>query len=273
MHSFDRMDPDNLNLYNDKAYKVIDADNLIDLGLYEEKKQKNGKVRKVKMKGNLKQKIIITFSRKAMEYQRAIRNRQIERAKKLLKDIDPETFKKGPNDVTRFIKRTSKGKDGEAASDKYMLDMDKIAEEEKYDGFYAVATNLDDDVSTILEISGGRYKIENCFRLMKTNFSSRPVYHRLRPRIKAHFMICYTALLIYRLLEKKMNETGEHFTTDNIIETLQNMNVANVGDAYYMATYTGSKALTALNTIIPLDLDRKNYLPKDLNKKIRNISK
>lgn len=230
-------------------------------------------MRKVKVKGNLEQKIIITFSRKAMEYQRAVRNRQVSRAKQLLKDIDPEKFKKGPNDVTRFIKRTSKGKDGENASDKYMLDKEKIAEEEKYDGFYAVATNLDDDAKTILEINAGRYRIEDCFRIMKTNFSGHPVYHRIAPRIKAHFMICYTALLIYRLLEKKMNETGEHFTTCNIIETLQNMNVANVGDMYYMATYTGSKALTALNTIIPLDLDRKNYLPKDLNKKIKNISK
>ena len=138
---------------------------------------------------------------------------------------------------------------------------------------YAIATNLDDDAKTIVEISAQRHRIEDCFRVMKTNFSGRPVYHRNKGRITAHFMICYTALLIYRLLEKKMDDAGEHFTTDNIIETLKNMNVANVQDMYYMATYTGSRALTAINGLYPLDLDRKNYLPKELNKKIKKISK
>ena len=123
-----------------RAYKTVPADNLLDLGLYEEKLCNNGKIRQVKAKGILKQNLVITFSRKAMEYQRFIRNRQIERARKLLKDIDPETYKKGPHDVTRFIKRVSKGKSGEKASDRYFLDEDLIREEEKYDGFYVIAT-------------------------------------------------------------------------------------------------------------------------------------
>ena len=273
MQSFDHKDPENRNLYEDKAYKIVNADNLVDLDMYEEKKYKNGKVKQVKVKGLLKQKLVITFSRKMMEYQRYIRSRQVARAEALLKNLDPETYKKGPHDVTRFIRRTSKGKSGEKAVDQYSIDRDLIAEEEKYDGFYAIATNLDDDVKTIVEISAQRHRIEDCFRVMKTNFSGRPVYHHNRERIKAHFMICYTALLIYRLLERKLNDSGEHLTIENIIETLQNMNVANVQDMYYMATYTGSKALTAINGIIPLDLDRKNYLPKELNKKIRKISK
>lgn len=273
MFSFDRKDQVNRSLYEDKAYKIVDADNLIDLDLYEEKRYKNGKVKQVKAKGILKQKLVITFSRKMMEYQRYIRNRQIQRAEALLKNLDPETYKKGPHDVTRFIKRTSKGKAGEKAVDRYAIDRQLIAEEEKYDGFYAIATNLDDDAQTIVDISARRHRIEDCFRVMKTNFSGRPVYHHNEERIRAHFMICYTALLIYRLLEKLLDDNGEHFTVENIIETLQNMNVANVQDMYYMATYTGSKALTAINGIFPLDLDRKNYLPKELNKKIKKISK
>lgn len=273
MLSFDHKDPENRNLYEDQIYKIVNADNLVDLGLYEEKQYKNGNTRQVKVKGVLKQKLVITFSRKMMQYQRYIRNRQIERAKELLKNLDPETYKKGPHDVTRFIKRTSKGKAGEKAVDLYEIDNSIIAEEEKYDGFYAIATNLDDDAKTIIDISSKRHRIEDCFRVMKTNFSGRPIYHHNRERITAHFMICYTALLIYRLLEKKLDDADEHFTTANIIETLKNMNVANVQDMYYMATYTGSKALTAINGIYPLDLDRKNYLPKELNKKIKKISK
>lgn len=219
--------PSNKSFYNDKAYKIINADCAFDVGLYEEKTLKNGKTRKVKSKVLLNQKIIITFSRKAMEYQRCIRNRQIERAKKLLKNMDPESYKKGPHDVTRFIKRISKSQSVENAADLYQLDQRKIDEEEQYDGFYAVATNLDDLAKDILETSSNRYKIEDCFRVMKTNFSARPVYHKNKERITAHFMVCYTALLIYRLLEKNPDKSGNHFSVDNIIETLKNMNVAN----------------------------------------------
>lgn len=282
MESFDHHDPDNHALYQDKAYKVIPADNLVDLGLYEEKQYKNGKKKLVKAKGVLKQNLVITFSRKMMEYQRYIRNRQVERAKKLLKNIDPDTYKKGPHDVTRFIKRTSKGKSGEKAIDEYILDETVIAQEEKYDGFYAIATNLEigenlmqqiDDVRQILDISAQRYKIEDCFRLLKTNFTARPVFHQKEERIKAHFMICYTALLIFRLLQKKLDLAGFHFTPDDIVETLNNMKVTDMEGICYKATYTGSQILTALNTIFPLSqLDYKYYQPKTLNKKFKKIS-
>ena len=271
MKSFDRFDPQNLELYKDLAYKVIIADSAFDLGLYEDKQFKNGNTRKVKSKAVVKQKVIITFSRKAMEYQRYIRNRQIERAKAMLSDLDPDTYKKGPNDVTRFIKRTSATRTGERATDLYELDLDKIAEEEKYDGFYAVATNLDDDVRTIIGISSNRYKIEDCFRVMKTNLSARPVYHHKRDRIIAHFMICYTALLIHRLLQTKLDRYGAHFSTESIIQTLQNMEVANIEDMCYMSTYSSSQVCTALNALFDLGLDKKYYQPKELNKKLKKI--
>lgn len=266
---FDKKDTANFSLYNDRAYKIITADKVVDLGLYEEKVLKNGKTIKVKSQASLKQKIIVTFSRKTMEYQRFIRNRQIERAKKLLKNMDPNSFKKGPHDVTRFIKKVSKS--GNKTTDTYILDQKVIDEEEKYDGYYAIATNLNDDAKSIIDISLNRYKIEDCFRLMKTNFSARPVYHENRERIIAHFMICYTALLIYRLLETKLNAYGTHFTVGNILDTLKNMEVVNVQDMYYQSTYNGSQVLTALNAVFDLGLDKKYYQPKELNKKIRKI--
>lgn len=273
MKNFDRFDKKNRDLYNDRAYKIIKANTAFDVGLYEEKRLKNGKIIHVKSKATIKQKIIITFSRKMMEYQRYIRNRQIERAKKLLANIDPETYKKGPHDVTRFIKRTSSTKNGEKVTDSYQIDQKKIDEEEKYDGYYAIATNLDDDAKTVIGISSNRYKIEDCFRVMKTNLSARPIYHQNPQRIIAHFMICYTALLIYRLLETKLNRYGTHYTIENIIETLNNMEVANVEDMCYMSIYNGSKLCTDLNAIFDLGLDKKYYLPKELNKKIKKISR
>lgn len=273
MKSFDRFDEENLELYNDFAYKVVEADKVLDLGLYEDVTLKNGRTVKRKAKGILKQRIIITFSRKVMEYQRTVRSRQIERAKKLLESKDPEEIKKGPNDVKRFLKRTAKTKSGEDAVVKYILDKDKIAEEEKYDGYYAVATNLQDPAKDILAVSNKRYQIEECFRIMKTNFNGRPVNHRLPERIRAHFLICYTALLVYRLLEARLDDQGTHVTTDDLITTLKNMNVANVHDIEYMALYNGSKALDALTRLTMLPLDRLHYRPKELNSMIKKFLK
>ena len=267
MRTFDKKDANNLSLYNDFAYKVIPANTAMDTGLYEEKVYKNGRTKKVKTKGTLHQYIIVTFSRKMMEYQRTIRERQLERAKKLLRLKDPEKIKKGPNDIRRFLKNTS------SDTANYVLDMDKIHEEEKYDGFYAVATNLDDSAKDILAVAQNRYKIEDCFRIMKTNFDARPVFLRKPERIRAHFLICYTALLIYRLMECKLDDNLTHVTTSNLIKTLRNMNVVNMDDMYYKSIYSGSQALDALERCFELQLNRKYYRPSDLNKIVKKISK
>ena len=267
MRTFDKKDANNLSLYNDFAYKVIPANTPMDTELYEEKVYKNGRTKKVKAKGTLHQYIIVTFSRKMMEYQRTIRERQLERAKKLLRLKDPEKIKKGPNDIRRFLKNTS------SDTANYVLDMDKIHEEEKYDGFYAVATNLDDSAKDILAVAQNRYKIEDCFRIMKTNFDARPVFLRKPKRIRAHFLICYTALLIYRLMECKLDDNLTHVTTSNLIKTLRNMNVVNMDDMYYKSIYSGSQALDALERCFELQLNRKYYRPSDLNKIVKKFSK
>lgn len=260
LKEFDKTDPKNIHLYNDKAYKSVFVDSNIDLGLIEEKKLKNGKTKLVKSKANLKQRIIITYSRKMAEYQKIIRNKQIERAKILIsKGVDD--IRKGPNDIARFIKNANEEKNT------YVLDQDRIEQEEKFDGFYAIATNLlNDSAKEIFEINDQRYKIEDCFRVLKTNFDARPVYHRLDNRIVAHFMICYTSLLIYRLLEKKLKEKGYHFTINEILTTLKNMNISNVKDRFYQADYAGSNVLNALCNTFKLQLDKKYYLPKNLKK-------
>lgn len=267
MRTFNKKGANNLSLYIDFAYKVIPANTAMDTGLYEEKVYKNGRTKKVKAKGTLHQYIIVTFSRKMMEYQRTIRERQLERAKKLLKLKDPEKIKKGPNDIRRFLKNTS------SDTANYVLDMDKIHEEEKYDGFYAVATNLDDSAKDILAVAQNRYKIEDCFRIMKTNFDARPVFLRKPERIRAHFLICYTALLIYRLMECKLDDNLTHVTTSNLIKTLRNMNVVNMDDMYYKSIYSGSQALDALERCFELQLNRKYYRPSDLNKIVKKFSK
>ena len=263
MKSFNKFDENNISLYQDKAYKEIIVDSNVDLGLFEEKTFKNGNTKTVKSKAILKQKIIITYSRKMAEYQKNIRNKQIERAKALLaRGVDD--IRKGPNDIARFIKCTNRTL--------YTLDQDRIDLEEKYDGFYAIATNLlEDDPKDIIEINSQRYKIEDCFRVLKTNFNGRPVHHRLDKRIVAHFMICYTALLIYRLLEKQLKDKKYDFTINEILTTLKNMNVSNRDGLFYEAEFTSSKVCTALNDLFNFGLDKKYYQNSELTKLVKKI--
>ena len=237
LKELDKKDEENLCLYNDRAYKIINADRAEDLGLYEYVELEDGRTRRVKAKGVLRQDIIVTFSRKLFEYQRSVRKRQIERAKRIIK-TNPENYRKGPNDITRFIKRVSSSKDENI----YVIDQETVEKEEKYDGYYAVATNLENSAKAVLEINAQRYKIEDCFRIMKNSMMARPLFHRTRERITAHFMICYTALLIYRLLEATLEDCGFHFTVDNIIETLRNMEVCNLEDICYRASYKIGRA-------------------------------
>ena len=262
INTLKEFDPsNNLELYNDKAYKIIDASKELVMNILEEKQLANGKTKTVKAKATLDQKVIITFSRKMKEYQRNIRNGQIDRAKNLLKNIDPDNFKKGPNDFRRFIKKDNSKKDS------YILDEDRIKEEEKYDGYYLVATNVDNmSVKEILNISSNRYKIEECFRIIKTDFDGRPVYHRLEDRIKAHFLICYTSLLIYRLLTTLLDKNDTHLTNDQIIETLRNMNIVNIDGLIYKSLYTNSYALKSLLGVTKQNLDHEYYLKSNLNK-------
>ena len=260
MKSFDPAS--NLSLYQDRAYKVEDASRELVMDFPEERIIRKKK-KTVKAKATREQRIIIAFSRKSYKYQRKIRAGQIERAKKLLKTSDPEAIKKGANDVRRFIRRKASTKES------YILDEEKIREEEKYDGYYIIATNVyDKSVQEILDISSKRYRIEECFRITKNDFVSRPYYHRLKERIIAHFMLCYTALLIYRLLEVQLDRNGTHFTTRQIIETLKNMNVTDFDGFIYKSLYTDSRTLQAIMKIYPLKLDHQYYLKTTLDKLI-----
>lgn len=269
MKTFDRFDTDQLSLYTDLVYKVIRADTAVDLGLTDTETFMNGKTVTRQSKGNLQQYVIITFSRQAMEYQRKIRNGQIERAKKLVKENKIEKLGKNQNDPKRFIKKV------EGIKNQYYVDEDLIKEEEKYDGYYALATNLDAprDYKEIIEMNSRRYKIEDCFRVLKTNFKARPINHQNKDRIIAHFMTCYTALLVFRLLEVKLNQGETHYTTNQIIENLKNMNVVNAHDLYYQATYTSSTMCDSLNSLFKIDLDKQYYQPKELYKKVKKLIK
>ncbi len=186
--------------------------------------------------GSMDETIIVTYSPKYKAYQRKIRARQIERAQKIIASSDRKRKGKNQNDPLRFVKKISVTSEGEAAEKNiYDLDMEQIRKEEMYDGFYAVITNLEGDVSEILKINRQRWEIEENFRIMKTEFEAHPVYVRRDDRIKAHFMTCYISLIIYRLLEKKI---GDNYTSHQIIKTLRSMQMTLLSTASgYIPSY------------------------------------
>lgn len=184
----------------------------------------------------LEQNLVVTFSLKYRNYQQTIRNRQVERAQKVIK-TNPKKLKKcNANDYKRFISKSCCTHDGELANREiYGIDTDLIAHEAAYDGFYAVCTNLEDDASAIIKVNKRRWEIEESFRIMKSEFKARPVYLQRDDRIKAHFTTCFISLMIYRILEKKLSEK---YTCEEIISGIRDMNFYEVNGEGYIPTYT-----------------------------------
>lgn len=183
----------------------------------------------------LHQRLIITYSPKYAAYQKAVRAEQISRAEKMIANGSLKKQRKNPNDPARFVNKAAVTKEGEKAKIHYYLDLDKIAEEEKYDGLYAVCTDLlDDNVADILKVSEGRWQIEDCFRTMKTDFEARPVYLNREDRIKAHFLTCFLALLHFRLLNRSLKGA---YTTEQLLHTLKDIKFADVEEQGFMPVY------------------------------------
>lgn len=212
----------------------------------------------------LEQKLIVTYSIKYRDYHSKIRNLQIGRALKVI-DTNPAKIKKhNQNDYKRFIKRISCTSEGELAEkESYTLDDDLIESEAVYDGFYAVCTNLDEDAARIARINRQRWEIEECFRILKSEFKARPVYLRRDDRITAHFTICFISLLMYRLLEKKLENK---FTCDTIIRHLRNMNFQELKGSGYIPTYTRDDFTDAIHEAFGFRTDYEIVSLKQMKK-------
>lgn len=219
---------------------------------------------------DLEQHLIVTYSIKYRNYQRAVRGRQIVRAEKLAENPSSLSRKK-ENDPKRFVMQEHCTTDGEAAEKTITsLDQNRIDNEMKYDGFYAVCTNLEDDVSDIIRINQKRWEIEECFRIMKTEFKARPVYLSRRDRITAHFTTCFTALVIYRMLEKKLEN---RFTCEEIIGTLRDMNMLIAPGEGYIPTYTRTDLTDALHGAFGFRTDYQITSQKNMRKILNQTRK
>lgn len=218
----------------------------------------------------LHQRLIITYSPKYAAYQKAIRTEQIARAEKMVANGSLKRQRKNPNDPARFVNKIAATEEGEKAKIHCYLDLNKIAEEEMYDGLYAVCTDLlDDDVADILKVSEGRWQIEDCFRTMKTDFEARPVYLNRKDRIKAHFLTCFLALLHFRLLKRSLKDA---YTTEQLLQTLRNMKFADVEEQGFMPVYERRKITDDLHEACGFRTDYQ-FITKRKMKGIQKKSK
>lgn len=218
----------------------------------------------------LEQHLIVTYSIKYKEYQKWIRERQIERAKKYVA-APSKLNKKNPNDPKRFVDQEHCTADGEIANHPITsLDQEQIDKESRYDGFYAVCTDLEDAPSSIIRINQKRWEIEECFRIMKTEFKARPVYLSRKDRITAHFMTCFIALIIYRILEKKLDEA---FTCEETIKTLRNMDMMVLPGEGYIPTYTRTDLTDALHDVFGFRTDYQIISQKNMRKILNQTKK
>ena len=166
--------------------------------------------------GGPDERLIVTYSLKYRDFMRRKRERDLRRAEKLIR------------------RKGAAGRDGDAPE--YGIDMDRVKEDARYDGLYAVMTSIPPGrmpVSEIISVNRGRWQIEESFRIMKSEFRSRPVFLQVWERISAHFTTCFIALLVFRLLEFRINEAAlRAVPAGQIVDALRAMDVHVVKDCY-----------------------------------------
>ena len=217
---------------------------------------------------SVKQDLVVTFSFKYFDYNRMIRNNQIERAKKSIESGNVVRKGKNQNDYRRFIDSLNITNDGEVAENtEYCINEEIIKKEEIYDGYYGLTTNLIGEIEEILKIVKGRWEIEESFKIMKSDFLARPINLSREDRIKAHFMTCFISLLIYRMLEKKLNYK---YTTSQILETLRNMNMLEQKGCGYQPSYERTNLTDELHELFKFNTDYEIVSYKKMKKIISN---
>ena len=223
--------------------KIREDANLRDVIFYHDEKFAMGS-------DGFEERIVTTYCGRLREYQRSVRERQLQRAMELVRQ---GKIRKGvnQNDVRRFIVVDSVTENGEVAEKKvFSIDRERFEEESEYDGFYAVTTDLDDDPGEIIRINRGRWEIEESFRIMKSDFDGRPVFVSREDRIRAHFLTCYLAFMIFRIIEQKLNKGDVRYTDLEILRTLRDYEAIDA-ESFYVGAMEG-KAVRALESTFGL---------------------
>lgn len=254
------------------GWKINDSDEIYNINEIDQKAHKNSifyKERWINENG-LEQRLIVSYSIKERDYQKHIREKQITRAEKIVADGFKEATR-NQNSPKRFVSEKRTTEDGEIADKKILsLDFDKIASEEKFDGFYAVCTTLEKDIKEIIHINKMRWQIEAAFRTMKSEFKARPVYLRNDDRINAHFLTCFLSLLILKIIEKK---TFNKYSQEQLLHTLREMSVYRLRDIGYLSAYTRTEITDSLHDAFGFRTDNEFISDKTMKKIFKVIEK
>lgn len=273
--SIKKMSEDNINLIlNPTTFKDPDTKEFIDISKLDE--DDKNIIEKIyykelpltfKVTGEKKkysENLVVTYSVKYKRYQQRIRESQVNRAKKLINQDGFSLHKpKNPNDVKRFIKSDNEQKEH------YIINQDQIEKEKRYDGFYAVVTNLDKSVSEIISINRQRWEIEECFRIMKTDLKGRPVFVTTDEAIRGHFLTCFISLLVLRVLEQKLNYMAP---IGQLVETLRKMNVTCVANTGYVPSYKRTHLTDSLHDLVDFRTDTE-FISKAIMRNCVKLSK
>lgn len=258
---------------NPKQFKALGSERFVDLTELDENNEAifNSVFYKEMplITGKMDETLIVTYSPKYAAYQRNIRNRQLERAKKMIADGAMSKKTRNPNDPTRFIRKQTVTDEGEVANKCICsLDEEQIAQEAQYDGFYAVVTNLEADIGEIIRINRRRWEIEESFRIMKTEFEARPVYVQREDRIRAHFLTCYISLFVYRLLEKQLDCA---YTCEEILTTLRKMQMTRLSlSSGYVPAYRRTDLTDRLHEVAGFRTDYEFITRANLRSIVKN---
>lgn len=223
----------------------------------------------VNEKTEFSQRLIVTFSFKYRDYLRALRARQVERDGKLA--AKGGIHKKRVNAPGRYLSELYATETGEAAVFKVAaLNLDAIADDERYDGFYGICTDLNNPVAEIIGLNHKRWESEDCFRVLKTDFRARPAFVWTDAHIKAHFLVCFIALLIFRILE---NRLGYKYTAPEIISKLREMTLNIIPGEGYRPNYTRTELTDSLHEWAGFRTDTEIVTNQRIRKIISDIKK
>lgn len=258
---------------DNEEWRLVGDTKLYNIAKIEENLHMNStfyKERWIKENG-LEQKLIITYSLKYREDQRKIRNRQIERAVNAVETNPSKLNKSNQNDYKRFIEKKSITTNGELAEKHlYEINTETIEKEEMYDGFYGVCTNLEDGAPELIKVNHRRWEIEECFMIMKSEFKARPVYLSRDDRIEAHFTTCFLSMVLYRYLEKKLENK---FTCSEIINGLRELNFYKIDGDGYIPTYTRTDLTDALHEVSDFRTDYQIIKTNQMKKIFKDTKK
>ena len=224
------------------------------------------------------ERLIVTYSHDFDLYLKYKREERLRTAEKIVRDKQTKS-RQSQQDPRRYVTTTYTTPSGEIAVKMEMaIDKDMVKQEERFDGFYAYGTSLDDDAVDVLRARSFHYEIEHLFRTTKTFLDARPVYLSRQDRIKSHFLICFLSMVIVKILQRQLIEANpgayrdQPLTIDSLVETLQNLRFGAIPGNNYIPMFTRTELTDQLQQLVGLQLDNEIISSRAMTAAYRHVN-